>query len=464
MASKTLSIIEETVLSGNYCIGCGICTQIENSPYSIEKNDYGQYHAVRKNNIYKEEIEKKIIKICPFSGESPNEDEIGERLFKSIKNYDSSLGYYINNFAGYSNEYDTRDIAASGGLTTWLLIHLLNNKLIDGVIHVRSTEESGKLFKYQVSSSVAEIKDGAKSKYYPVELSEVLHDIKQMKGNYALVGVPCFIKAARLLSFQDKEIDRRIKYYIGLVCGHLKSDFFAKMFGWHCGIKPNSLTKIDFRTKLEDSSSNNYAVTVCSNNISKVTPPISQLYGSNWGYGFFKYKACDYCDDVLAETADISFGDAWLPKYHLDSKGTNIVVVRNNELNKILINASKEGKINLDSLSVQEIIDSQRAGFSHRRAGLSIRLNNDIIHNNWFPKKRTIAKKTKNNKMLKKHMARPIIREQSLLIFKEAVQMDDFNFFVEKMKPYTDEYDKLYRGSIFHRIIARINREIMGKR
>ena len=33
---------------------------------------------------------------------------------------------------------------------------------------------------------------------------------------------------------------------------------------------------------------------------------------ADWGMGIFKLGACDYCDDIVGETADISFGDAWL--------------------------------------------------------------------------------------------------------------------------------------------------------
>ncbi|MGC9322644.1 MAG: Coenzyme F420 hydrogenase/dehydrogenase, beta subunit C-terminal domain, partial [Kosmotogaceae bacterium] len=67
-----------------------------------------------------------------------------------------------------------------------------------------------------------------------------------------------------------------------------------------------------------------------------MTKKASDFYGYNWGYGFFKYKACDYCDDVVSETADVSVGDAWLPEYVNDSGGTNVVIVRNPVIKKII--------------------------------------------------------------------------------------------------------------------------------
>src|SRR5690606_38702641 len=41
----------------------------------------------------------------------------------------------------------------------------------------------------------------------------------------------------------------------------------------------------------------------------------------DWGAGFLQNPACDFCDDVVAETADIAFGDAWVEPYASDGPG-----------------------------------------------------------------------------------------------------------------------------------------------
>jgi coenzyme F420-reducing hydrogenase beta subunit len=46
---------------------------------------------------------------------------------------------------------------------------------------------------------------------------------------------------------------------------------------------------------------------------------------ATWGAGFFQNSACNYCDDVVAETSDIAFGDAWVEPYSSDGRGTNVV-------------------------------------------------------------------------------------------------------------------------------------------
>jgi len=42
-----------------------------------------------------------------------------------------------------------------------------------------------------------------------------------------------------------------------------------------------------------------------------------------WTNGFFKLNACNFCDDIFAELADVVFMDAWIDPYIYDSKGTN---------------------------------------------------------------------------------------------------------------------------------------------
>src|SRR5690606_8925503 len=104
------------------------------------------------------------------------------------------------------------------------------------------------------------------------------------KGRYAIIGIPCYIKGVRLLSEQDNIIKSRIKFFIGLVCGHLKSDMFAKSMGWQLGIEPEDLRGIDFRKELEGRSANDYGVEVIGQkngeNV-KLSAPKNDLYTTN---------------------------------------------------------------------------------------------------------------------------------------------------------------------------------------
>lgn len=71
-----------------------------------------------------------------------------------------------------------------------------------------------------------------------------------------------FCKSNQIIQKTDQIIKERIVYCAGLVCGHLKSDFFAKAMAWEVGIKPDDLLDISFRVKKSDKTADDYCVTV----------------------------------------------------------------------------------------------------------------------------------------------------------------------------------------------------------
>ena len=457
--------IENTVINGGYCVGCGVCTIHSNSPYKIIKTNYWQYQAVRISKEEDVETEEYVAKVCPFSNVSHNEDYLGKELFESnISSYNKMVGHYVGTYASYTIDDDYRERGSSGGLGSWILVELFKQKKINGVIHVKDSQQDNLLFEYTISRNIDDIKSGAKSKYYPVELSNVLQRVKEEDGVYAIVGIPCFIKAVRLLMKEDPVLGKRIKYCIGLVCGHLKSAHFASMLAWQVGIHPNEINWIDFRTKLKDQSADKYAMSASlAKNPSKEyikSSPMKSLYGGNWGFGFFKYKSCDFCDDVLAEIADITIGDAWLPQYVSDTKGTNIVVVRNKELLGILKDAEKNKRIRLIDLSVNDVVKSQEGGFRHRREGLAYRLQKVNEKDEWYPKKRVQPGIVINKRTQRIQDLRTELREASHISFMKAIEANSFNLFVSEMSPLIDEYKSLYKPSLIQRVKSKIKRLI----
>jgi coenzyme F420-reducing hydrogenase beta subunit len=110
------------------------------------------------------------------------------------------------------------------------------------------------------------------------------------------------------------------------------------------------------------------------------------LADGDWGAGFFQNSACDFCDDVVAETADIAFGDAWVEPYASDGRGTNVVVVRSPRLDALVAAGIAEGRLALQEVDADFIVETQAGGFRQRREGLAWRLA--TRHGGLMPRKR----------------------------------------------------------------------------
>lgn len=441
--------LKKTVIDNGYCIGCGACSFASKGLFEVKKNSNGLLEAIVSNNQLGQ-IDYNVTSVCPFYNKDYNEDVIGKEYYMNIDNikHNNYIGYNLINYAGYVRQGDFRRKGSSGGFGTWIASKLLEEGMVDKIIHVKSSSNSDLLFEYKISSNLKETQEGSKSRYYPVEMSKVLDYVVNNDYNYLFVGVPCFIKAIRQLQNQYPILKERIKYTLGLACGHLKSDFFAKSMAWELGIHPNDLEQIDFRVKNEEKFANNYSIKVSGKfNGEKVSIEslTKELFVSNWGHGLFKYKACDYCDDVLAETADVTIGDAWLPEYSKDFLGTNIVTIRSESINNLFIKYKDE--IHIDKITSEQVFQSQAGGFRHRREGLSYRLY--LLDNSglWRPLKRVNPDSRISRNRKKIYEKRIELAEKSFVAYKNAIENNDFGTMPKKLRTLILEYDKIYRGN-----------------
>jgi coenzyme F420-reducing hydrogenase beta subunit len=333
---------------------------------------------------------KSLARTCPFSPTALDEDELAASLFPDATRY-PTIGRMVHAYVGHVNEPGFRSRGSSGGMVSWVLEELLRRCLVDGVAHVIPTGDSRRFFKYRIARTVDEIREGAKSRYYPVEASEILTEIAQIPGRYAVVGVPCFIKSVQLVRREVPVFNERIKLTLGLFCGHMKSARFIESFAEQMKVDLAQVTGVEFRVKDPNRPASTYTAQFTMRDGSEIKRDWWNLAEGDWGSGFFQYSACNYCDDVIGETADISFGDAWVEPYSSDGRGTNVVVVRSAEVDHIIREAICDGRLSLEAVDDEFVVATQAAGFRQRREGLAYRLT--WPKSGYKPRKRVKARK-----------------------------------------------------------------------
>ena len=332
-----------------------------------------------------------------MTGASQNETEIAEGLYPDLPG-DAQLGKSLSTFAAAVNVGAYRDLGGSGGLVSWLAVELLKLKLVDAVLHVKPmnpTEADSRIFHYDISYTPEEVVQGARSRYYPVEMSGVLEMVRQSPKRYLVIGLPCFIKSIRLMQNAGVLSRETVPYCIGLICGHLKSRYFADYLAEQRGSGNRALASFDFRHKLPGRKASDYGFTYRTTDAPDETKgpwPMIDVRGKDWGEGQFKNQACEFCDDVLAECADIVIGDAWLPGFVADYRGTNIVVTRDRQLDAVVRQGQERGELTIDMIDGSAVIQSQSSSFRHRREGLAHRLARRKSAGIWAPVKRVAPK------------------------------------------------------------------------
>ena len=392
----------ELMFKAGLCIGCGAC----GAPVALDP--FGEYRPTGP-------ARPGFATRCPFSPAAANEDEIAAPLFsKSPK--DGRLGRYRDLLVGYAPAF--RASGSSGGPVSFVLAKLLETGFVDGVAHVAPAAD-GRLFAYRVSRSLEAIRQGAQSRYYPVELSGVLDVMRRVPGRYAVVGVPCFIKAVRLAMAAEPVLRARIVATIGLVCGHGKSARLAESFAAQLGISAPDLATLSFRVKDPNRPANWYRARATSRDGRVAEGDWWHFAEGDWGAGFFQNRACDFCDDVMAETADLTLGDAWVAPYTEDGRGTNVVLARADWAVRLLADARASGEAVLTPVSPDLVAETQAAGLRHRREGLSWRL---ARYRGRVPVKKRVAPTASELPLRRRviYFMRYLISRQSRVVFAAA--------------------------------------------
>jgi coenzyme F420-reducing hydrogenase beta subunit len=231
VSAERLYSTADIVRSG-LCIGCGSCAA-GHSTAGMRWDKDGFLKPSGPRDWYESPSEQ-LTHQCPFAPAAANEDKIAVARFPTAPSADSSIGRFEAAYVGHVADDGFRPRASSGGLTSWVAAELLRTGRVDGVAHVvpADPKAAGRFFEYRISRSLEQLTAGAKSRYYPVELSDVLGDIRATPGRYAVIGVPCFIKAIHLLRAADPLIRDRVTHTLGLFCGHQKSAAMVESFAW----------------------------------------------------------------------------------------------------------------------------------------------------------------------------------------------------------------------------------------
>jgi len=370
--------ISDFVLQYDYCCGCGVCAGVcPVKALEMRFNAYGEYNPHLVGNCVDCGL---CAKVCPFVRGNANEDDIGKAKFGEIPGIrnSSEVGYYLESYVGYTTDTRIRWNSASGGLVTWTLSALLKRGDIDYAVCVKPVRERGKLFEFAICGTAEELRRCSRSCYYPVELSSVVSKVLSKPGRYAVVGLPCALKALRRAEELNDKLENRIRYHLGLVCGQQKSAFFAEYVCALGGSDPEYLDSVEFRVKDEHRPASDYGLRFrwCDprGNCQSAVVHWTEGMGKAWCEGYFKLNACNYCDDLFAEVADVAYMDAWLPEYSSDSAGTSIVLLRNKELLKCLRQGNESGEVQLEELNHDQVVRSQQGALKAKRKGLAVRL------------------------------------------------------------------------------------------
>lgn len=425
------------IVENDLCTGCGACVGESENVISMEWNSDG--FLVPK--IINGKINDDAIKFCPFNP-SPDyivrdEDQLSKMFLPEAKKEDFKIGRYLETYVGYAVNY--RETSSSGGIATYVFEKLLEDKIVE---HLFIVKEVGGAYEYQLFSEVDSIKKISKTRYFPVTLEKLFDKITQIEGRVAVSGVACFIKAIRLKQHYYPDLKTKIPFLVGIICGGLKSRLYTHFLAKSAGIE-GSYHHQEYRLKDNNGSATSYSFGAYDNKNDFHTMKMKKV-GDMWGSGFFKSNACDFCDDVTTELADISVGDAWISPYRSDGRGTSILVTRTKLADGLILEGIADGELVVAALDKELLIKSQAASFKHRQSALKYRITRLIKRNKIVPFKRTRFFRNIPLEFRLVQRERRSIRKASIDLWRKSHSIDEFNRDIQASRKRLASYTRIY--------------------
>ncbi|MDR7666072.1 Coenzyme F420 hydrogenase/dehydrogenase, beta subunit C-terminal domain [Methanosarcina sp. Z-7115] len=363
------------VIDKESCTGCGTC-------FSLCPNNAIEMRIDEKKGVYLPRINDTkcnscgiCCKVCPgyeFSYDSLNLEIFGRKPENML------IGNSLNCYAGFSTNESIRFNSSSGGLITQILIFALEKGIIDGALVIKMNKDKPLEPEPFIAKTKEEIIEAAQSKYCPAPMNVALKEIldSDTHEKFAIVGLPCHIRGIRKAQRVNEKLRRCIIFCLGIFCNHTPHFLATSLFLQRYNIKKEDIVTLNYRGEGWPGF-----MTV---NTTKSTLKIPQR--NSWifiGSYFFYPKSCLICSDGLCELSDASFGDAWLPEYSSDSKGTSMIIIRNKKILHIL--DAMKNEIEIKRINPDKVVQSQARMLCFKKKSLKSRetiLRNSSILNN----------------------------------------------------------------------------------
>jgi len=353
------------VINNHLCIGCGLCYIDDNIFRMVYNDENGCFIPEIKFDLNYELADN----ICP--GKGYNIIELGKINNNNYNSkYDLELGYYSSFFAARMKDNNLLINSSSGGVMSGVLLYLLEEKIVDKVSVTKFiTDADGLKTKTFLTNNVKDILDSQGSKYCPVNYNELLDELKLFEGRVAIVGTPCVIagiKGIQNLNNNDSIFRSQIVISLTNFCGGFKSyDNIKRLANIH-KIKFHNISEFRFRGGGQPGS-----LRIVSNDGKVAETPYPNYVGLT---GYSKMLRCHLCVDATGELADLSFGDAWIPRFENDEKAWSIVVARSKIGEIVLSKIIESRKMVTEEISLHELKYSQRFNINSKKNRQSSRM------------------------------------------------------------------------------------------
>ncbi len=332
----------DAVVRNKICNGCGACTVI--CPKGSISFVYGERYNFPKVDENTCLACSKCLKVCP----SAFLLEGTEPVFK-----DKLINESYDCFLIHAKDDGIRINSASGGFITGVILHLIENGIVDGGIVARCEGDTPLVAQSFIAMDSASIISARGSKYVPVSSCTALKEVLERPGRYVFVGTPCMVEGLTRLQKFLPELRKRIVLTISFVCAGMASRLPTRTYiEKDGGVNIKDVYRISYRGSGWPGRFQVFG----KNGKTLMDRP---LIGGSLTHvvGRDHYLRCENCLDHWAHFADIIVSDPWTKDMvKNETKGRSAIMVRTERGQQAVTAAIEGGNLAADRITVEDMI------------------------------------------------------------------------------------------------------------
>ena len=310
---KAKSIVD--VAEGHLCTGCGVCAYLE--PETVTMVDIVD-KGLRPSFSSGFESSSVTLDCCPGAGlrhdYRRDDPEISQEL-------QDTWGPVYGVWEGYASDDDIRWAGSSAGAATVLSAFCLEERGMEGVVHIKARDDVPYLNETTFSTTVEDLVAATGSRYAPASPCTGLDNIERAHSPCVFIGKPCDVAAAQQARRHRPDLDANLGLVVGIFCAGTPSTNGTLEMLRQMGVDPENLTDLRYRGKGWPGLATAKDQTGTSS---------TMTYDESWGGVLEKHRQwrCYVCADHTGEFADIAVGDPWYQDVDGTDPGRSLLVAR----------------------------------------------------------------------------------------------------------------------------------------
>lgn len=353
----SLSYLKDRIIDGGLCTRCGTCAGICPAEKLHFTGLLDQCLPAIDDTVACGDCNGLCLDACP--GESVDFAALNRAVLGALPD-NMLLGAARSWHVSWARDDTIRAAAASGGAITAITRQLLESGTVQGVACLIDDPADPLLPRPVIARDWETLQLSQQSKYSLAPLNTILRAINAFDGEVAIVALPDQVHALRKLERMGHPVMGKIAVILGSYCGAIQHFTAVTAFLRKHGIRDlDTVARVEYRA---GAWPGRLRVTLRGGE----TLELDKFY-ANYMTLFYSVERSLLCVDLSNELADISFGDAWAPRYEDRHEGFSLLAVRTERGEAVFRQCTEAGAIQNEATDWEDAVAMHSHGLYNKK-------------------------------------------------------------------------------------------------